>query len=160
MLLSGFWRCCAIAALTLLADGALAQSAREVFVPLSKTIKLQPGQSRTFQFDETVKDIASPDENIVNIMPLSDREFTFKGLGTGTTEVTARSADGRVIGRMQVVVGGHLVKIYGLQEEPDFVGFICDDYGCGHGESGQAKPSSTTVRKPLRGGGFIEKTYQ
>ncbi|MCK1473171.1 pilus assembly protein N-terminal domain-containing protein [Bradyrhizobium sp. 155] len=159
MLRSELWRCFAVAALMLLADGALAQSPREVF-DNAKTIRLQPGQARIFQFDEAVTQIGTPDENIVEISPVSDRTFTFKGRGTGTTVVTARTADGRVISRLQLVVGGHLVKIYGLAEEPDFVGFDCDEYGCGRGESSQPKPSSITVRKPLRGGGFIEKNYQ
>lgn len=160
MFLSGFWRCCIIATLTLLAHGAFAQSPKEVFLPVSKTIRIQPGQSRIFQFDEAVSEIAVPEENIVDIGPISDRTYRFKGLGTGTTTVVARSNDGHVVSRIQVVVGAHLVKIYGLAEEPDFVAFDCDGFGCGRGESSQAKANSTTVRKPLRGGGFVEKTYQ
>lgn len=160
MLFSGFWRCCAIATLMLLPHGAFAQPPEEVFIPADDTIRLQPGQTRIFHFGDAVKDIGTPVENIVEIAPQSDRIFTFRGLASGETIVTARSDDGRVVHRMRVIVGGNLVKVYGLAEEPDFVSFICDEYGCGHGESGQAKPTSTTIRKPLRGGGFIEKNYQ
>jgi len=159
MLLSGIRRWFAIAALMLLADAAFAQPPREVF-DYAKTIRLQPGQTRIFQFDEAVAEIRSPDENILDISPITDRTFTFKGRGTGTTMVTVRSADGRVVSRFQVVVGGHLVKIYGLADEPDYVGFDCHEYGCGRSDSSQAKPTSTTVRKPLPGGGFVDRTYQ
>ncbi|MCA1378787.1 MULTISPECIES: pilus assembly protein N-terminal domain-containing protein [unclassified Bradyrhizobium] len=160
MLFSGFWRCCVIATLTLLADGAFAQPPQEISVPAEDTIRLQPGQIRILQFGEAVKQIGTPEDNIVEITPQSERIFTFRGLASGETIVTARSDDGRVVHRVRVVVGGNLVKVYGLADEPDYVGFICDGYGCGRGESGQAKANSTAVRKPLRGGGFIEKNYQ
>ncbi|WLA68068.1 hypothetical protein [Bradyrhizobium diazoefficiens] len=106
-----------------------------------------------------MKEISTPVGNVVEIAAQSDRTFTFTGLGSGTTVVIARSDDGRVVAYMRVIVGGHLVKVYGLTGEPDYLGVLCDEYGCGR-ESSQAKASSTTVRKPLQSGGFIEKNYQ
>jgi len=151
-----------IAGILLLANGALAQPPQEVLPPAQEDIiQLQPGRSRTFRFDKPVRSIRTPDENMVEITPKDETTFVFKGLGTGETVVTARGEDGKVIHEMRVVVAvGNVVKVYGLSEEPDFVGFTCDQSGCGHGESGAPKPSSTTVRKPLRGGGFIERNYQ
>jgi hypothetical protein len=152
-------RCCAIAALALLADGAFAQPPQEMAPSVEDTIKLQPGESRTFRFDESMKQIATPVENVVEVTPQSDRIFTFKGIAPGETIVTARSDDGRVTRRMLVVVGGHLVKVYRPDVE-DSTNFVCDELSCDPANSNRPKPSSQslTVRRATGGGSFVETT--
>jgi hypothetical protein len=103
-MLSGFLRVSAIAAVTLLANGAFAQPPEEITIPKDATIRLRIGETRIFKFGGAVKQIGNPEENIVEIRPESDRTFAFKGLAPGGTIVTARSDDSREVHRVRVVV--------------------------------------------------------
>jgi len=147
MSLSGFWRCCAIAALALLADGAFAQPPQEIIIPEQDTIVLQPGEARIFQFSESLKDIGvpGPKDSIVRITPQTDRTFVFEGVGSGETIVTARAPDGHIVLNMTVVVEGHLVKMYGSRDTNDYVGFVCTGTGCGRADPDAAAPGSVAV---------------
>ncbi len=154
---------CVACALTQLAANAFAQAPKEIVIPDADIIRLQPGETRTFQFDSNIRSVITPVENIVEVIPQSDRVFSFRGASVGETIVTARREDGGVVYRMKVVVGGQIVKLYGVDDVP-YVARICDEVSCGPPIADQAKPesSSATVRKPTRSGGFIEtqKNYK
>src|SRR5262245_47102071 len=102
MSLSGFTRCRAIAALALLAYGALVQPPKEVVA--NDEIRLDLGEARTFEFGESVSNIGTVVEGIAQITPQNDRTFTFQGISPGRVLVEAYAADGHLIHRMRIVV--------------------------------------------------------
>ncbi|MGY4571885.1 MULTISPECIES: pilus assembly protein N-terminal domain-containing protein [Bradyrhizobium] len=153
---------CLSAGLVLMAHSVSAQDdrLREINISPEDTIKLQPGETRVFEFEQPVKQILTPGgENTVVMSPQTDRTFSIRGGEPGQTVVTALASDGRVIRRVRIVVGGHLVRIYGADQDSAFVPLICDEFRCDPLPSKDPIPKSVTVRTPMRGGGFVEKTY-
>ncbi|MBP1297470.1 pilus assembly protein N-terminal domain-containing protein [Bradyrhizobium elkanii] len=133
---------------------------KEIDISSEDTIKLQPGEVRVFQFEQPVKQILTPGENTVEITPQTDRTFSVRGGDPGETVATAIGTDGRVIRRVRITVGGHLVKIYGVGDnDHPFLPLVCDEFGCNPLPSKEPVPKSVTVRTPTRAGGFVEKTY-
>lgn len=142
---------------------ALDERLKEIVVPADDTITLQPGETRVFQFDESIKQVFAPGDT-VEITPQSDRTLSIRGGNNpGATIATVLANDGHVIRRLRLVVGGHAVKIYGVGGDKDegstVLVQICDEFGCDDPPSKGPIPKSVTVRRPLRGGGFVEKTY-
>ncbi|QDW39027.1 hypothetical protein FFI89_018860 [Bradyrhizobium sp. KBS0727] len=161
MLISRILSCLAAACLVVLANAAMAQAMREVTLPIDGTIHLQMGETRFFRFENPIDRIDIPVQNLVEITPRSDSTIAFKAITEGVSTVELSRADGKGIQRLQVIVGPHQVKIYGLPGEADYVGFLCDPYGCGAGQgSNRNKPSSeaVTTRIPTGNGGFFERT--
>lgn len=151
-----------VAAYAALTVSAFAETPREIRVPIDGVIQLQVGETRFFDFPKGITRVEVPTENIVEISPRSETTYSFKGATDGFVIATFRATDGHEVSRLQIIVGPHQVRIYGLAEEPDYVGFPCDRLGCAAGTSasGRNKPTSqsTTVRIPTGGGGFIERT--
>ena len=133
---------------------AHAQPPQEVTIPEQDTITLQPGQWRTFKFNESVKEIGTPTEGIVQITPQSDRTFTFQGIAPGDALVIARAEDGHVVHSMVITVEGHLVKLYGYPDVKDYISYPCTKTGCGRADpdAPKAGSESVTVTKPTRDG--------
>lgn len=148
-------------ALMALVHPASAQDDRlkELVIPPEDTIRLQLGETRVFQFGESVKNILAPGD-VVEVTPQSDRTFGLRGGQVGQTIATALGNDGHVVRRVLIVVGGRVVKIYGTDKDGVYVTQICDEFGCDTPpEKAGPPPKSVTVRTPMRGGGFVERTW-
>ncbi len=144
---------------TILPAAAQDDRLREIVIPTKDEIRLQLGEVRAFQFDEPVNNIQVPGD-IVEITPQTDRTFTFRGGKPGQTIATALGSDGRVIRRVLVQVGGRVVKIYGTTKDDLYTAQLCDEFGCDAiPEKEGPPPKSVTVRTPMRGGGFVERTW-
>ncbi len=147
------------------APAPLASAPKEITPPIERTIPLQIGETRVFQFGESVIRVDISKENIVDAKADENRSapgraaFAFKGLAMGNVIVTARSEDGGEVHRLRFVVGGHQVKIYN-RYEPDFFSLNCDEFSCGPGVTSKRQPNSVTTRTPTGGGGFVDRTYQ
>lgn len=128
------------------------------------TIRLQPGQSRVLEFDQSVGTIHLADDDVVEVLPgQTDRAFTFRALKSGTTIMTAYTPDGRLLHRSKVTVAGTLVKIYGAgtadEKKSDYVGYICTEFGCGRADPEiEKKPTTSTVTRRTRNGNIITTT--
>lgn len=164
MSLSGF-RLCVIAAVVLLGGGANAQPPNEVAV--TDTIKMQAGETRVYRFDQSVNriDIVDP---IAEIKPQSDRTFTFRANGAGSTIMTAYN-DGNVVYRTHIVVEGHMVKIYGQDrksgksplEVSGYASYLCTSTGCGRANPDVVSgPDRVTISETQQDASGNSKTIQ
>lgn len=154
----------AIAISTLLAIGsANATPPHEIVV--TDVLEIQPGEMRSYEFDESVDRIGTAIEGVAQISAQTDRTFTILGLNEGEALVSAQAPDGRIIHRMmvRVAIPGRLVKIYHPSDNEGkyYDSFRCTpNHGCGRENPDIPKPASTstTVTKRLRDGGSISTT--
>lgn len=162
---------CAALALLFVAP-ALAQPPEELTA--DDTIDMEMGQSKIVQFDKSVAKVLLSGKNVVEITPQNDRTFTIGSLGYGSVIAIAYDPDGKEISRMNIVVAGHMVKIYGLRVAKrdaaatpgtEYDGYMCTDRGCGRVNPDlESAPSSTSVAdtQPGKDGSSrtVTKTYR
>lgn len=133
-----------LAALLLLAAPAIAQNSKPTEIIAKDTIELQPGEARVFNFDRAIGGIALTLDGVVQVVPNSDRVFTFRALRAGTVLMTASAPDGATVYQANILVGGRTVKMYGTEprraqqqqrsarrQGSDYVGYLCTSTGCG-----------------------------
>jgi Flp pilus assembly secretin CpaC len=166
MSLSGFWQCCVIVAVALLAGNASAAPPQEVTA--SETVSLYVGQSRTFMFDEPVTEFKLVTGGTAEAMPLTDRTFTIRGLNPGDVLGIAYGQGNRVLHRMKIVVmPAHVtVKIYGAnQSVGGYASYYCEDDGCSRANPDVAPlPFSTSTSETHQKGNgdseSVERVYR
>lgn len=144
----------------LLAAPALAQPPREIMS--DDRVELHIGQTRTFEFDKPYTGFSIASDAVVKINVQTDRTFTLLGSGPGESLVTINFKDDDVH-RMNVVVGGRTVRIYGTgKDEKDYVGYFCTSTDCGRADGDAPQPSGVTVEKRSRNskGDIITTTKQ
>jgi hypothetical protein len=144
----------------LLAAPALAQPPREIMS--DDRVELRIGQTRTFEFDKPYTGFSIASDAVVKINVQTDRTFTLLGSGPGESLVTINFKDDDVH-RMNVVVGGRTVRIYGTgKDEKDYVGYFCTSTDCGRADGDAPQPSGVTVEKRSRNskGDIITTTKQ
>ncbi len=127
------------------------------------TMRLQPGEARVFTFDQPVTKITLADDGVVQIVPESDRVFTFRALKSGAVLMSAFSPENKLIHRSNIVVSGGMVRIYGTlerDERRDYVGYICTEFGCGRADPELEKPNSVAVTRRNSRGDIITTTKQ
>ena len=147
----------------LLGGGAKAELPKQVIA--KDVVTLQPGESRTFEFAESITKIGTAVAGIAEITAQTDRTFTIAGIAPGETLLMAHDVDGQ-ISQMMVVVAfpGSIVKIYGTKNEEgetqDYVTFWCNSGTCGRADQDKAKPGSksVTVTKVNRRGETVQTT--
>jgi len=131
------------------------QAPREVIAV--DTIALRAEQARTFAFDEPVTKFTLSSEGVAQIIPETDRTFTVRALAPGRVLLTAYAPDGRVVHRSNIVVAQTegFVRVYGLADAKDFLGFYCSNTGCGRVDPDRV-PFTATVQQARRGKGEVE----
>lgn len=138
----------ALLAALLVAAPALAQPPKEIIS--DDKVELRIGQTRTFEFNKPYNSFAIASDAVAKVNVLTDRTFTVLGVGPGETLVTINFTD-QDVHRMNVVVGGRTVRIYGTgKDEKDYISFFCTNTDCGRGDSDAPQPSSLTVEKRTR----------
>jgi hypothetical protein len=149
-----------LVAALLLSGGAYAQPPEELTA--DDTIELQVGQTRTFTFDQSVREFILVTDGIAKVTPRNDRTFSIEALNPGQVLAIASASDGREIHRMNIAVAGHMVKIYGYSrdETKDYIGYLCTETGCGRADPDTAQPGSqsTAVTKRNRNGDLVTTT--
>ena len=123
---------------------------------LPHLIRLYPGQARTFEFDEPVDRIVAAVNGIADILPHTDRTFTFQALTPGRVLTEAFAKDGHLIYRMMIVVdGGNLVRVQRWPDTGESNSYLCTDIG---GCDSAGSDASVQVREPERNGGSVQTT--
>lgn len=142
------------------ATPALAQPPAEI--ELEHTITMQAGETRIFQFEQAVNQIDLVD-HIADVKPQTDRTFTIRAIGAGSTILTAYNGEEKghtVVFRARLVIEGHLVKIYGqggAKTHPDYeVGgysaYLCTSTGCGRANPDVVRgPDRVTITEDAKG---------
>jgi hypothetical protein len=148
---------------------ALATAARaekpEPLIPSDGDVYIAVGRAETFQFKTSFQTINVLVPGIVQATAQTDRTVTFLAQAEGETLVLITTPDGRQVYSARFIVTqepGHVVKIYGPSAK-DYVGVYCTETTCGRADKelgGARDPASTSVttRRPMDGGGFVEKT--
>jgi hypothetical protein len=115
-----------------------------------ETIKIYPGETKIFTFDQSISDIKATGENI-KIVPETDRTFALVGIAPGAVVLTAFNSEAKLVYRSRVVIVGNVVRIYGTgtvdEKKSDYVGYVCTDVGCGRADPGIERRASGTVER-------------
>lgn len=118
-----------------------------------ETIKIYPGETKVFTFNQPVAEIRSTGEN-VKIAPESDRTFAFIGLTPGSSILTALNNERQLVFRARLIVAGNAVRIYGTstvdEKKSDYLGYICSDLGCGRADAEVERQQSGSVSRTRR----------
>jgi len=146
-----FFKTIAAAATLLTISTAIVNAQAMKDVTATDTITLpMDSPARTLEFDTGVADIKIPQEGIVNVVPETDRIFSFTPVKSGSVTVSAYAPDGNLVRRFNVNVPGHVVKIYGQRTvddgpAPDYRSYVCTDIGCGRADADMPQPGSSSV---------------
>ena len=155
-----------IVAFGLLMAGSALAAPPQVVKPEGQ-IEIGVGESRTFRFDEPFKSFDTTNQDVLKILPQSDRTLTVTGVGLGQTLLFILDEQNSVIYSATVFVQpghGRLVKLYGAgSKNKDFVGWYCN--GVGWGRANLDKPDdptseAVTVTRPTDAGGSVSVTKQ
>ncbi|MCJ9731194.1 pilus assembly protein N-terminal domain-containing protein [Bradyrhizobium sp. PRIMUS42] len=137
---------------------------------IDHTITMQSGETRIYQFEQVVNqiDLVQP---IAEIKPQTDRTFTIRATGAGSTILTAYNGEVKgqtVVFRARLVVEGRLVRIYGQgtrrgsDEGGGYAGYLCTSTGCGRANPDFVRgPDRVTITEDAKGNvQAVEKEYR
>ncbi|WP_018317317.1 pilus assembly protein N-terminal domain-containing protein [Bradyrhizobium sp. WSM2793] len=134
---------------------------------IDHTITMQAGETRIYQFEQAVNqvDLVQP---IAEVKPQTDRTFTIRAIGAGSTILTAYNGEAKgqtVVFRARLVVEGHLVKIYGQggqREVGGYTPYLCTSTGCGRANPDVVRgPDRVTITEDAKGNvQAVEKEYR
>lgn len=133
----------------LLATPAVAEQP-ERLVP-SATIAVGVGHTERLKFKANFGAINVASQGVVQATAQSDRVMTLFGQAEGVTTVSVQAPNGEEIYSATVVVSaepGHVVRIYGRKDIPDYTGFYCTATFCGRADKelgGIREPSSKSI---------------
>lgn len=153
----------ALVAALLLSSGASAQAPREVSA--NDTRRLDVGQSIVLEFDRPVKEFAVMADGVVKVIPRTDQSFSVQAVTPGSVMAIISDEKGKVIHRMNFVVGGQMVKIYGVKSaKSGYLGVMCSSTGCDRPDPDvEPIPFSTTrseTRNTENGSVTISREYR
>lgn len=140
----------------LLAAPAVAQAPREITA--TDTVELQVGQAKMFQIvngGRGITDIENAADTVAQVSFVrTNQQVRITGVNVGETLVSFVLDDSTII-RMNVVVGGRAVRIYGTgtndEKKTDYIGYFCTSTWCGRADQEIDQPETrTTVQRTRR----------
>jgi len=156
------------ASLLLAANFAMAETPQTVQTDDALSVPL--GQSQTLRFKSAFQTINVVSEGILRASARTDHTVSLVGISPGETEVYVYGVDGQQLYSATVTVTpdpGHIVRLYGVPDVKDYVGYYCTSDFCGRadkeltGANGSQPPSqSISVTKNFPGGSVTKtKNY-
>lgn len=131
---------------------------------VTDTIRIQAGETRVVRFQKPFKDLILSDL-IVQMNAESDMSVSIRPVRPGEALLTVLDPTGGVIDRINIVVPGGFVRIYGTNQTEgtakDFAGYICSESGCTRTDVEVDKTSSSgsvSVSRRNSLGGFTTTT--